>query len=72
MDSFRQVKKKVIRKFYDDYVTEVSIMKSGWKDRYLIIYEFGDIEQVKLEVWGKERLLRNLEDLTEKELKLLE
>jgi hypothetical protein len=71
MKSFEVIQKQVLKKFYDNYITEISIMKSGWKDMYLVVYEFGDVEQVKIDLLHEHQLLSKFDELTIDELKML-
>lgn len=63
--------KNVLTKFYDNYVTQVTVMKSGWKGMYLVIYEHGEYEDAKLKLLNEYQVLNEIEDLTIDDLMLL-
>ena len=64
--------RKALFHFNEDDAFTITVMKTGWRDVYLVIHEDAIFEDLSAHRMSKDSLLKAYEDITEKDLEKLE
>lgn len=69
---FEIKKQKILYHFDRDNAETHTIIKSGWRDMYYIIFEDGAYEEFDVKIMSADSLLKTYDEITENDLKKLD